>query len=287
MRQSSQLFESFAGAHTKVFRPRDLGRFLHEHRHQWPSGYRTATQVAQWLLDGSPLRVLRIDNEVHPTPQHRYTWGPVAPLAVALSLMSPRAYFSHGTAAELHSLTTRPPETLVANEEQTAKPPIQGKLNQDAVARAFVNPQRVSRNVYRWQGGALMMLNGKFTGRRAVTTVDVQGLALPVTTLDRTLIDLAVRPSYGGGVDGVLEAYRKARERVDVLGVTTVLEDLDYIYPYHQAIGFYFSRSGVDISLLAPLRALPFEIDFYLTHEMKDPNYDSDWRIYYPNHLGA
>jgi hypothetical protein len=41
--------------------------------------------------------------------------------------------------------------------------------------------------------------------------VHPEALGIPVTNLERTLIDITVRPDYAGGVQNVLDAFRIAR----------------------------------------------------------------------------
>ena len=80
-----------------------------------------------------------------------------------------------------------------------------------------------------------------------------------MTSLERTLIDATVRPGYAGGVATVLEAYRRASEALTVSRLIDTLRKLDYVYPYHQAIGFYMERAGFPTKQLAPLKALGTE----------------------------
>jgi hypothetical protein len=64
-----------------------------------------------------------------------------------------------------------------------------------------------------------------------------------------------------------------------------MLVALDYVYPYHQAIGFYMSRAGYQAEDLKPLLSLGLRYKFYLTHGILDSLFDSDWQIYYPPRL--
>jgi len=62
-----------------------------------------------------------------------------------------------------------------------------------------------------------------------------------------------------------------------------VLKKLSYIYPYHQAIGFYLQKAGVYTDMqIRLLKKFQFEFDFYLTHQMKETEYSKEWRLYYP-----
>jgi len=59
-----------------------------------------------------------------------------------------------------------------------------------------------------------------------------RGEPLEVTDLERTLIDIAVRPAYAGGVRPVLTAYLRSRSKVSVDRIAKLLRRLDYVYPF-------------------------------------------------------
>jgi predicted transcriptional regulator of viral defense system len=108
------------------------------------------------------------------------------------------------------------------------------------------------------------------------------GEAVPATKVERTLIDITVRPAYAGGVYQVLNAYRGAMGRVSMATLIATLKKLDYIYPFHQAIGFYMQRAGYSPTQYQRLKALGLPHDFFLAHDLRERAYDSEWRLYYP-----
>jgi hypothetical protein len=61
------------------------------------------------------------------------------------------------------------------------------------------------------------------------------------------------------------------------------LRTLDYVYPYHQSIGFLMERAGFGATKLKRLRELGSEFDFYLGYGLKDPVLDSSWRVFHPD----
>jgi len=132
----------------------------------------------------------------------------------------------------------------------------------------------------------ITMLSGKQTGRLSVgTAIGPFGQQLEVTTIERTLIDATVRPAYSGGIEAVLRAFKIARPRVSIATLMALLTKLDYAYPYHQAIGFYLKKADYSQSdqLLAKANGLRF--NFYLSHGLQEPEFDEEWKIYFPRSL--
>jgi hypothetical protein len=83
----------------------------------------------------------------------------------------------------------------------------------------------------------------------------------------------------------VLQAYKSAKDRVSVNTLIAILKKLDYVYPYHQVIGFYMQRAGYDEKRYERLRSLGLNFDFYLSYGMKDSDFDPSWRLHYPKGL--
>ena len=184
-----------------------------------------------------------------------------------------------------HGLTEQVPQTIYVNNEQSIKPAPSGRLTQAGLDRAFRSRQRVSKFSFVYGRNRIVILSGKQTGSLGVKPLRIGTTEYPVTDLERTLIDIAVRPAYGGGVYEINAAYAAAVGRADVKQMVRYLDKLDYAYPYHQAIGFYLERAGVSQANLRPLRDRGLDFDFHLIHGMKDPVLDSSWRIFVPKGL--
>lgn len=272
----------------RVFQPRELTQIVSAHADTWKvSANLSARQYLEHLTrEEAWFKRVILTSEHYPSIT-RYVWREVSPYALALSI-KPGAYLSHGSAVFLHGLNDQMPKTLYVNKEQSLKPSPKGELAQDAIDRAFANKQRRSRYVFVWGDTSIVVLSGKHTDRLEVGTVTgPSGETLEVTSIARTLVDIAVRPDYAGGVYQVLAAYEGARERVNVNAILAVLKKLDYRYPYHQVVGFFLTRAGFDPAKVARLKTLGLNFDFYLDYAIPPKNrvYDPEWRLFFPKGL--
>lgn len=281
----SDIVALFDGHTNPVFKHAQIGRILEENRGGWRLPQSLGlTGFIKYLIENSKLRKVQV--RLPHRPETLYVWGRVSAFCMASSLKT-NGYLSHYTAMQVHELTDQSPEVIYVNHEQRPQPRPVGPLTQEAVDRAFRNKQRVSKNTAAMGRRKVCVVNGKNTGRYGVEEVeDRDGHPVQVTTLERTLVDIVVRPIYSGGVAEVLEAYRRAAERVQVNKLLATLRKMDFVYPYHQAIGFYMDKSGAyPEKRLALLEAERTDIDFYLTYSMGEAEYSERWGINFPSGL--
>ena len=272
----------FDASNKHVFTEAELSTVLNENRATWKlPEYIGIGRFIEFLTENEKLSLVTIESD-HYRSASRYVWGKASPFAVAVSMRS-SAYLSHGSAVFLHGLTDQIPRTLYVNKEQGIKPKSMSPLTADALARAFSGQQRRSAYTFNYDGWNIVLLSGKNTGRLEVgPTATESGDMVDVTRIERTLIDITVRPAYAGGIYQVLEAFKAAKTRISVNTLIATLKKLDYVYPYHQAIGFYMQKAGYEEDRTERLLRLGTTLDFYLAHGIKEREYDSRWRLFYP-----
>jgi len=282
---SREITKLFDTSNQHVYTTTEIRSILTQNRAEWNLPLNTTTaKFVDFLLTKAKLKKVALVSESY-SRIDRYLWGEATPYSLGLSLKS-HAYLSHATAVFLHALTQQIPQVIYVNHEQSAKPKPSGTLTQDSLDRAFGNQQRRSRYVFHYEGRQFFVLSGKQTGRLGVIVMPSSiGETLHVTGLERTLVDIVVRPDYAGGVYLVLEAYKAARSRTSVNTLLATLKRLDYIYPYHQAIGFYMQKAGYEPERWARLKKLPQNVDFYLAHGMQEKTYNPFWRLFVPKAL--
>lgn len=266
----------------RVYSHGDIASILQENRNYWRLAQRMTTDdFVEFLLDKTNLSKVTFDSDKQP-PITRYAWGQVSSFQLALSL-KPKSYLTHGTAAFLHGLNDLLPKMIYINHEQSMKPASKDAISSEAIARAFSKPQRESGAVYAYENIRVTIVNGKHTnGLEVGEFPGPEGELLAITKLERTLIDMAVRPNYSGGIYQVLDAYKTAKEKVSLNALVSILKKLQYAYPYHQAIGFYMERAGYESNRLALLKRIGMSVDFYLVHGMTETEYSAEWRLFFP-----
>jgi hypothetical protein len=282
----SDIIRAFEKAGKRVFWPSDISQILEQNRAFWRLAQNTTTaKFLSFLLDKTDLHLEYLEPINHPDAPgiSRYVWKEASAYEIALS-MKREAYLCHGTAMFLHGLTEQIPSKIYVNSEQSPKPS-SGRLTQEGINRAFAGKQRESQFVFKFGDSEALLLWGKNTGQLEVGDIEYSGTKLRLTGLERTLIDIAVRPAYAGGVFQVLEAYRGAKERISVGTLVATLKKLDYVYPYHQAIGFYMQKAGYAKGQYSRLKSMGLDYDFHLAYGLKDKEYDSDWRLFFPKSL--
>lgn len=277
------IYQYFDNHLTRIFKPTDIGDILSDRRTEWVLTKSTGVRdFARFLMEEGKLRL-----HDFPFPyrhESRYTWGEMPLLEILLTL-KPHSYFSHATAMQLHKLTVAHPTRVFLNHEQRPQPK-DTNLEQGRIDAAFKRKARESNNSIEYGETNICMLNGMYTNQLGVSESRIdyanEKVTVRVTNLERTLIDIAVRPVYAGGVQEVKSAFLLAKGKVNVRLMAEMLQKLSYVYPYNQSIGYYLEQAGYENQDLDLFRQYPLEFDFYLAHQMDEADYIKAWKIYVP-----
>lgn len=284
--QSKSEIATFFDKHPKsIFSIKDLAEVLYQGQRYWklPATYSVSDFIDQ-ALKHLPLKDKSIMSSYRNYP--RYVWKETPKYELYLSLIK-NSYFTHHTALFLHNLIDAEPKKIYLNYEQSNKPHLKKvELAQDRIDMAFERPQRLTKNTADFEGDKIFLLNGQYTNKAGVETIKTPYGKLDTTCLERTLIDIVVRQDYAGGIAEVVNAYQRAKDKISTKKMLTILKKLNFIYPYHQAIGFLLRRIGLnDSETLKPFKALGIEFNFYLARQMNAPEYSEEWKLYYPKNL--
>lgn len=279
------IIKLFNQSETTIYRQKDINNIVNENRSFWRLTQSLSfSGFMEFMLNKTKLK--KIVFEFSYRKETLFTWGDES-LYKVIQYIKPNSYFTHYTAVSFHELTEQIPKTIYLNFEQQKKRFKPNELEQGRIDNAFKKMVRVSNNTAIYEDVKITIVNGKYTGELGVLEMDdPQGGRVNVTNIERTLIDITIRPVYCGGVYEVLKTYRLAAGKISVNKLTAMLKKLDYIYPYHQAIAFYLEKSEVyKKSQIKLLEKFEIKNDFYLVHNMKEMGYSKKWRLYYPKGL--
>jgi hypothetical protein len=280
-----QLEEAFASHRPSIFSARQVEEIRRDHADQWNLPKSVARgRFLDLMLENTCLQRIRLSFP------HRtfvgYSWGD-APIFDQIFFFWPSCYLSHTVPAYLHRLLGDPTDIYINVEQSLAG--IDGILSQDSIDRAFRKPQRMPTKITQIGDRRLLLMNGRNTWNLGIQEMRIESenvsdaRVVRTTSLERTLIDLAVRPAYVGGPKNVMRAYELAGKRIDVPLIAALLQQLRYTYPFEQAIGFYLeSGAGFSSKELALVGKPPFKFDFYLSHGMKETRYIEKWMLHVP-----
>lgn len=276
----------FSQCQESVFSQHELFALLAGKRGEWQLGKSiTRKDFLTVLQQRVPLKQLELKSAKYPSII-RMVRGNPSSFEIGLSLRKD-AYISHASAAFVHGLSDSL-AVLYINKEQTPKDQSL-ELTQAGIDAAFSRSPRESNLRYRSSDPRdameYVLVNGKSTDCLGVVWVNKPDIGrIQVTNVARTLVDLTVRPQYGGGVRTVLKAFKKARERgmVKTEEIAQILRGVEHSYPYHQAVGFLMDRAGFSKNDTKIFKTAGMNFDFYLEQKMEKPHYDAEWRVYYP-----
>lgn len=287
--------ESFKAAHqniadyfqkndTQAFTTFDLLNIFEEKRNSWKiASYRTSKHFLKYLDSSGILKTTKLKHQSTGSIKTILSKPGATYHDIALTIKK-EGYLSNYTAMSLHQLTLQIPKSIYISYMKSDGGVYANStynLSQDSIDKAFSKPQRITSEVYKSEKDnyRLFFIQKGFSEKNIGLETN---RGITYTDLERTLIDIALRPAYSGGVFEILEAYIKARDIVDTKKLYDYLNQLNYIYPYHQLIGFYLEKANFDEKRYTLFYQKISDFKFYLTYNISNKQFDEKWKIYFP-----
>lgn len=273
----------------QAYTARDVMNIFEQNKEVWNiAAYRNYKHLIKFLDDKKILTLIKL-KQVKTGAIKQILAKPQASKFNIAQTIKKEGHLSNYTAMQIHQLTLQVPKSIYVSYDKYPDRHYDTSINrqdltQEAIDKAFEKPQRVTSEVYRNEAdNTRYFYIQKKNDPKHTGILEESGLFY--TDLERTLIDIAIRPGYSGGVLEVLQAFINAKPRVDVNKLKLYLDELDYIYPYYQLIGFYLDKANYNSNQLIPFLNERTELNFYLTYSMSNKVFDTKWRIYYPKGL--
>jgi hypothetical protein len=275
----------FDNSDFKSFTYRKFVDIFNRNQYDWkiPST-RTAKQVLDFLIKREKIQAYKILDNYNES-KILYAWKTEDEYTIMSGLKN-NSYYAYYSALFLHQLTLQIPKTIYLNFEHNRTVNLddnESSLTQEKIDNAFKGSQRKSSLSFSFNDKKVILTNGKFTNKLGVIRRinNNNNQCFEYTNLERTMIDIAVRPVYAGGVFEVLEAFRMAKERLNIEMLFSYLKELNFIYPYHQVVGFYLEKAGYGSDAFELFKR-EMIFNFYLTYDIRKMEYSDTWRLFYP-----
>ena len=207
------------------------------------------------------------------------------------TLLIPKSYLSYFSSMYYHNLTQQLPKRIYLSVERKSNAP-HNELQQDIINKALCKDGRKPTVVLSILGYEIYLLHSKEANRVGIKIVQLYDKDYRISTLERTLIDIVVRNDLSGGIEEVVQVYKKAfqeyKKDISINKIIFILKKLNYIYPYHQVVGYLLSKSGFDATKFK--KEFEFKNDFFLTRgiineDINNLDYDDEFKIYIPKIL--
>ena len=280
----AEVFFYFTQQDNKSWSKQELNAVLEENRDEWKFAKRVSLSMFINFLENSDiLSEMRLDFQL----SHVTYIRPDASIFDIANAYSKGLFFTHYTAATLHELTTQNSKDIYISRELARDVYAEREnIPQLNIDKAFKKPARTTTNILKINEYRIHLLNSRNTGRQGLDIINIEGSKFYYTSLERTLIDCVVRPSYSGGVTEVLSFFKEAEGKLNVNKLFTMLSKMDFAYPYHQCVGWYLSQAGgYNEKAVERFKKPKFAKAFYLCNEIKNPAFDNTWKVYYPKGL--
>lgn len=259
-----------------------LREVFNTHRESWSLAKRTEyNQFRTFLYDN---RVLHREEIKFPSKSEVVIYKGNPTTFEKISSVTNSSYLSHITALFIHELTEQIPRHLYVTTPQKASSK-NIKLTQDQILESSSKAFKRSLNSIVYEEMLATALFGiKIDGVRQKMNHTFFG-SVYVSSLEKTLIDIAVRPEYSGGIDEVLNAYREAAGKFQPNDLARLLRKHKFLYPYHQTVGYYMEKSQaykkMDLRIMSqPGITHKFMLVKGLSKE--DCVYNERWKLYVP-----
>ncbi|MDM1482003.1 type IV toxin-antitoxin system AbiEi family antitoxin domain-containing protein [Myroides odoratimimus] len=278
------IVSTFENNPSKAFTALDIRSIFFEYRDEWNiAAYRTDVHFEAFLQKKGILNVFILNSNNDDSVKKVFLKPSGNNFDIAIAIKK-EGFISYYSALSFHGLTLQIPKTIYVSYPKSSPLSLNANgtnLTQENIDNAFSKPQRVSSQVFtsKIDNVKYVFIQKKYT-ENDIGIIPIESIR--ISNLERTLIDITVRPVYSGGVFEVLNAYKASIGIIDTDLLYLYLTELDYIYPYFQLVGFYLEKAGFDQKDILKFQKKISEYRFYMTYNIANKSYDEKWKIYFP-----
>lgn len=202
-------------------------------------------------------------------------------------------YISHYSALHANQLILdQSGKIFLKRERKTTS--LRKDLNQKDVDISFSLPMRASSLVYNitWDKKeySIILIEGTGNQKLGINKIYINDFSyFYCTDIERTLIDIVMRPRYAGSLDNIVIAFNNVKDDIDLEYLATILNTLNPMYPYENNIAFFMYAANYPLKkidlFLSKINLKKVNYKFYLDYQMISKKYNEDFNVYYPSDL--
>jgi predicted transcriptional regulator of viral defense system len=205
-----------------------------------------------------------------------------------LAILYPKGYVSYKTAIDYYN-KDKPLEIYYCIEQKVNYNIDENKrkLKQIDIDNAFLKEYRKTNKHFKIFNHTVYIQHSKYSNRIGINEYDYMDCKVHVSSLERLLVDIIVRPELSGGMKKVLRIYAslssKYRNIINIQKISQILKELDFIYPYFQSIGYLLEKNNCNVLPLEELSVKKY--NFFLTKgkiNEKELFFNEKWQVFIP-----
>lgn len=206
--------------------------------------------------------------------------------------LAPKGYYCNITSIYYHGLTNQVPSVVYMCKESIGNAPRSrpDKLSDFQIRKVFIKGPRLSKQIYQNDQGKVVLIAREKGSDIGVIALPHSHTTFPadsrITSLERCLIDAVVAPHYNGGLPSLMEFFENAADQLDVKKIVQLYQHSEFLYPFHQSLGFFLAHSGQKQAADLLYDTLPPTNRFFVDRAAKSTwKYNKRWQVHYPEWL--
>lgn len=192
--------------------------------------------------------------------------------------ISKKSFFSMTTSLNIQKLSDYRDDFIFISKELNKRNLISTGLEQKNINNSFKNKNyRYTNNIGQLNNKNYILLSPKYSNNYEI--IEFNGFK--VSSINRVLVEMIINIQYFQSSENIIQIFRPIKDKLDLLKIFTLLNKLNYIYPYYQSLGFFLEKIGFSKKELKIFKNETSKFDFY-TEKLKESYlYDDYWKIYY------
>jgi predicted transcriptional regulator of viral defense system len=178
------------------------------------------------------------------------------------------------TALFLRGTIKKESKKVFLSKERSSSAIAEYNITQESIDKAFAKDGRITSKNSHISGKETVYIE---TGHYNNLGIDS---SLGIADIERSLIDIAIRPHYYNSIDEIIDIFREVKGKLDIQKLKEYLEKMKFIYPYGQRIGYILEIAGYDKKQYQLFKNMNMEFDFYLQHGSKRVEFNNRWRLW-------